>query len=231
MPRSRTTFVIALILLVIIVGISLAPQLTSQLAEQPEADRLVPAWDDLEVVYLDPQDQSSLPTLLNPNAFASEVNATIVNTADDVVRHAIADGLDILLIDKSVLDTVNQTWARSQYRQGTAFVGLNFTPHELEKLIGSPAFAGERSTDPLPEPFLTFAYVKLSGDARQIELLKQSDIVFPPSGADRARVGLDKVFVSTGASYMAVNETLTVPFLLNDIRLNLDTQNLVRPPQ
>jgi hypothetical protein len=159
------------------------------------------------------------------------VNATVVYTADDVIRQALTNGLDILLIDKSMLNTVNQTWARTQYRQGTAFVGLNITPQELEKLIGSPAFASDPSIEPLPEPFLTLAFVKLSGDPRQVELLQQSEIVFPPSGPDRAQLGLNDVFVRTGSSYSAVTEVETVTFLLDDIRLNLNVQNLVRPNQ
>jgi hypothetical protein len=140
-----------------------------------------PTWKDLHVVYFGPAGGKVADREFDPANFASEINATAVTSADEVLKYSQTQGLDVLVFDKQVLAALDPSWAASQYRRGTAFVGLNVTSQELGKLVGDPGFVEGFDYPAYPEPFLSYAMLRIEGDTEHIKQLEERGALYPYS--------------------------------------------------
>ena len=187
--------------------------------------RIQPDWKDLQITYLTLHEESKI----DKNTLA-EVNINVLNSRESIVTQARNQGIDILVIDKSALQILDSTWAVGQYKDGTAFVGLNITTDDLGTLIADPYFIKEGGGKKPVEPFVSVALVKVDGNPDHIKLLADKNMLYPPDVEGRLAMGIDDVFISTVQGYMPLTNTnKDLISALNNIRLSLDKNNLVRP--
>jgi hypothetical protein len=229
MLKRKIVFVV--VLLAALAGITAGRYYSSAVigvaqAEAPQ--RIPPAWKDLQVLYLGPTGTAVSYPEFDPAAFTTEINAQLITKASDAAKHSQTRGLDVVIIDKSMLTSLDPAWAAMQYKRGTAFVGLNITPQELGALISDSDFANHFGTTLRVEPFLSYSMVRIYGNSEHIKLLEQENALYPPDIETRAKLGINDVFVSYGRGYFSLPKE-GLAYALEDIRLNLDSQNLVRP--
>jgi hypothetical protein len=187
-----------------------------------------PEWTDLHTVYLGPTTLTDAQSL-DPASFVTQINATWITDANQVVQFSQRNGLDLILIDEAALTTVDASWAREQYHRGTAFVGLNITPQALGALINDPDFAKEWGAKVAAKPFMTFTVVKVTGDPEHIKILEEANAIYPHRDVEtQLKLGIEDVSLKYLRGYVTVS---AADFMLNlgTIRLNLDSQNLVKP--
>jgi hypothetical protein len=237
MPRLRLSLVIVLLLAAfagIVAGRYYAHSITGVAQAQSDGQTEIlttpvpPAWTDLHTVYLGPTTLTEAQSL-DPAGFVTQINATRMTDANQVVQFSQRNGLDLILIDQAALTTVDPLWSKEQYHRGTAFVGLNITPQELGALINDPDFAKEWGGKVIDKPFVTFTFVKATGDPEHIRIVEEANALYPHRDVEtQLKLGIEDVSLTYLRGYVTVSAAGLMPNL-QTIRLNLDSQNLVKP--
>lgn len=201
---------------------------TAQAQGDNHIEVLPPEWTDLHVVYLGPTTLVNMQDL-DPTSLATRINATLMADPAQVVKFSQSNGLDLVLIDETALATVDPSWAKEQYLRGTAFVGLNITPQALGALINDPDFANEWGTKVANKPFMSFTVVKVTGDPEHIKILAEANALYPKRNVDtQLKLGIEDVSLKYVRGYVPISAA-DLMLNLETIRVNLDSQNLVKP--
>lgn len=181
----------------------------------------------MDKVQLRPTEDNAVANALNLLDATQKEVVQIANDAYDVAKQSQAVGLDILMFHKSSLVQFDAQWGAKQFRQGTAFVGINVSPQELGELIDMPAITSNWGYI-LKEPFVTYMVIQVYGNPDHIKKAEQAGALYPPNGEILAKLGFRDLMVGQGSGYTDLRNT-ELSMILEGIRLNLDRQNLVKP--
>jgi len=185
-----------------------------------------PEWKDLNVVYLVSAEGIASNKVFDPTDIAPKINAQALNSAADMLALSQTQRLDVVIIDKPALQTVDSAWAADQYKHGTAFVGFNITPKELGALVNDPDFANAWDWQKYvpPEPFVSQTMWRVGGDPEQIRQLEELDALYPPNETNSQiwiKLNISDVTVLSTHGYTDVTAENLVN-QLDNIRINID---------
>lgn len=155
--------------------------------ESTEVGISKPFWQNLsyyQIVYLLADDTRVANSPMAPFNLQEKLGAQVVYTWEEVLAHAQAAPIGVLIIHDSALPLVDRVWIANAYRRGVVIAGFNLYGPQMANLVNDPYLTRDNfGIEPYPGSFyiatsFSTDYTRRSSGRSTYELNNNNDFVF-----------------------------------------------------
>lgn len=134
----------------------------------------LPAIPEARIVYLANNPEASSNDFTSPIRLNQRLGAEIAHNWDEVIHADQTDRIDALIIDSSVLSTVDQAWVANAYRRGTVIAGFNINGSQMSTLVNNSCVASDNFANYTDGTFFIVVSGSVSGSPEDVSRILEA---------------------------------------------------------